>query len=103
MRTYVGVIVVIGFATIVQSLVDIVMDPKGWAWTVLAILHPRQRFRDGSTSLVTCHDFRLRNIRIHVGTSVRPRRGNIDRGARCVHHLVLGNTKKNVSTLQDRF
>jgi putative nucleotidyltransferase with HDIG domain len=38
MRTYVGVIVVIGFATVVQSVVDIINDPKGWNWTPLAIL-----------------------------------------------------------------
>jgi putative nucleotidyltransferase with HDIG domain len=38
MRAYVGVIVVAGFATIVQSIVDILIDPKGWDWTLLAIL-----------------------------------------------------------------
>lgn len=38
MRAYVGVIVVVGFATIVQSIVDIVNDPKGWSWILLAIL-----------------------------------------------------------------
>lgn len=38
MRTYVGVIVVVGFATIMQSIVDILNDPKGWDWTLLAIL-----------------------------------------------------------------
>jgi putative nucleotidyltransferase with HDIG domain len=38
MRAYVGVIVVVGFATIVQSIVDILIDPKGWNWTLLAIL-----------------------------------------------------------------
>jgi putative nucleotidyltransferase with HDIG domain len=38
MRAYVGVIVVVGFATIVQSIVDILIDPKGWDWTLLAIL-----------------------------------------------------------------
>jgi putative nucleotidyltransferase with HDIG domain len=38
MRAYVGVIVVAGFATIVHSIVDILLDPKGWDWTLLAIL-----------------------------------------------------------------
>ena len=38
MRTYVGVIVAVGIATIFQSLFDILRDPKGWDWTILAIL-----------------------------------------------------------------
>ena len=38
MRTYVSVIVVVGFATILQSLGDILHDPKGWDWTILAVL-----------------------------------------------------------------
>ena len=38
MRTYVSVIVVAGFGTITQSLFDILRDPKGWDWTLLAIL-----------------------------------------------------------------
>jgi putative nucleotidyltransferase with HDIG domain len=38
MRAYVGIIVVAGFATIVQSIVDILIDPKGWDWTLLALL-----------------------------------------------------------------
>lgn len=38
MRAYVSVIATAGFATIVQSIVDIAHDPKGWDWTLLAIL-----------------------------------------------------------------
>ncbi len=38
MRTYVSVIVVVGLATIAQSVIDILRDPKDWDWTLLAIL-----------------------------------------------------------------
>ena len=38
MKAYVGVIVAVGAVTIVQSFDDILRDPKGWDWTILAIL-----------------------------------------------------------------
>jgi putative nucleotidyltransferase with HDIG domain len=38
MRAYVGVIVVAGFATVLQSIVDILIDPRDWKWILLAIL-----------------------------------------------------------------
>lgn len=38
MKTYVTVIVAVGLATIAQSIVDIVLNPKGWEWTILALL-----------------------------------------------------------------
>jgi putative nucleotidyltransferase with HDIG domain len=38
MKTYVGVIVVVGLATVVQSVLAIAADPKGWDWTILAVL-----------------------------------------------------------------
>ncbi|HEY0873369.1 MAG TPA: HD domain-containing phosphohydrolase [Vicinamibacterales bacterium] len=38
MRAYVGIIVVAGFATIAQSVVDIAHDPHDWEWALLAVL-----------------------------------------------------------------
>ena len=38
MKTYVGVVVAVGLATIVQSTLAIAADPKEWNWTILAVL-----------------------------------------------------------------
>ncbi len=38
MKTYVGVVVAVGFATVVQSVLAIIEDPKGWKWLILAVL-----------------------------------------------------------------
>lgn len=38
MKTYVGVIVVVGVAIVLQSVFEIAADPKGWDWTILAVL-----------------------------------------------------------------
>lgn len=38
MKAYVAIIVIIGLATVTQSVWDIVQDPKGWTWTILALL-----------------------------------------------------------------
>jgi putative nucleotidyltransferase with HDIG domain len=38
MRTYVTVIVLLGLATVTQSVIDILSDPKGWSWILLALL-----------------------------------------------------------------
>ena len=38
MRVYVAVIVAVGFATVVQSVSDIVRHPADWTWTILALL-----------------------------------------------------------------
>lgn len=38
MRAYVGIIVAVGVVTVFQSVVEILRDPKGWDWTILAIL-----------------------------------------------------------------
>jgi len=38
MKTYVGVVVAVGFATVVQSVFAIIEDPKGWDWLILAVL-----------------------------------------------------------------
>lgn len=38
MKTYVGVVVAVGFSTIVQSIFAIAADPKDWHWTILAFL-----------------------------------------------------------------
>ncbi len=38
MKTYVGVVVAVGLATIVQSILEISADPKEWNWTILAVL-----------------------------------------------------------------
>jgi putative nucleotidyltransferase with HDIG domain len=38
MQTYVMVVVIAGFAIIIQSLLDIASNPKDWSWTVLALL-----------------------------------------------------------------
>lgn len=37
-QLYVAAISTLGFATVVQSIVDIAIDPKGWSWTLLALL-----------------------------------------------------------------
>src|SRR5687768_12617407 len=38
MKTYVGVVVAVGLATVVQSSFAIYADPKGWDWLILALL-----------------------------------------------------------------
>jgi putative nucleotidyltransferase with HDIG domain len=38
MQLYVACISVCGFAIIVQSVVDVILGPKEWAWTILALL-----------------------------------------------------------------
>ena len=38
MKTYVGVIVTIGAVITFLSVVEILLDPKGWDWTILAVL-----------------------------------------------------------------
>lgn len=38
MKAYVGIIVVAGFATIAQSIVDIAHEPHDWDWALLAVL-----------------------------------------------------------------